>query len=96
MRENRDALTSPEKKDYTRAVLCLQSLPALTPSVLGSGIKTRYDDFIAVHMNQTLTIHYTGTFLSWHRHFVYLHEQALINECGYNGTLPVRLPSTLN
>lgn len=40
-------------------------------------------------MNQTLTIHYTGTFLSWHRYFIYLFEQALRDECGYQGNLPV-------
>lgn len=29
-----------------------------------------------------------GNFLSWHRWFVYSYEQALKNECGYNGTQP--------
>lgn len=93
--EDRDALTSFERKDYIRSVQCLQSSPALTPSALGSGIKTRFDDFVATHMNQSMTIHYSGTFLSWHRYFVHLYEQTLIDECGYNGTLPVRQPSFL-
>jgi hypothetical protein len=47
------------------------------------------DDFVATHINQTLTIHYTGNFLSWHRYFTWLYEQALQTECGYTGTQPV-------
>jgi tyrosinase len=39
-------------------------------------------------MNQTLTIHYTGNFLSFHRWFLYLFEKALQTECGYKGTIP--------
>jgi tyrosinase len=31
-----------------------------------------------------------GNFLSWHRYFTFAYEQALIKECGYNGTQPVR------
>lgn len=39
-------------------------------------------------MQQTLTIHYTGNFLGWHRWFLYIYEQALRNECGYKGYAP--------
>lgn len=41
-----------------------------------------------MHINLTLNIHLDGIFLAWHRNFIHLLEQALINECGYNGTLP--------
>jgi tyrosinase len=57
--------------------------PAAAP-----GAKTRYDDFVAVHINQTISIHGTANFLSWHRWFVYTFEQALRNECGYKGWQP--------
>lgn len=40
-------------------------------------------------MNQTLTIHYTATFLSWHRYYIHLFEEALRGECEYQGNLPV-------
>ena len=40
------------------------------------------------HINQTLTIHGTGNFLSWHRYFVYTYETALRTECGYTGYQP--------
>ncbi|KAH8887135.1 Di-copper centre-containing protein [Thozetella sp. PMI_491] len=81
-------LTVDERKAYIAAVKCLQSKPALTPSSVASGAKTRFDDFVATHINQTLTIHYTGNFLGWHRYFTYLYEKALSCECGYKGTQP--------
>lgn len=39
-------------------------------------------------MQQTLSIHFTGNFLAWHRWFLYEYEQALRNECGYKGYAP--------
>lgn len=51
-------------------------------------MRNRLDDFVGTHIQQTLTIHYTGTFLAWHRWFLYQHEQALRNECGYTGYQP--------
>jgi tyrosinase len=43
---------------------------------------------VGTHINQTQTIHYTGTFLAWHRYFTWQYEQALRNECGYKGYQP--------
>lgn len=84
----RSTFSTTQKKAYINAVLCLQHKPSRTPSDLVPGAKTRYDDFVATHINQTLNIHYTGTFLAWHRYFTWEFEQTLINECGYTGTLP--------
>ncbi|KAK1545570.1 hypothetical protein CPAR01_03072 [Colletotrichum paranaense] len=81
-------LGKSEKLDYINAVKCLQSRPARTPASQSSGAKTRFDDFVATHINQSLTIHYTGNFLSWHRYFTWQYEEALRNECGYKGTQP--------
>lgn len=39
-------------------------------------------------MQQTMSIHFTGNFLTWHRWFLYSYEQALRNECGYKGYAP--------
>ncbi|ROV93754.1 hypothetical protein VSDG_06984 [Cytospora chrysosperma] len=88
IRREWDSFTTDEKKDYIRAVRCLQTTPSLTPSELGSGIKSRYDDFIATHMNQTLSIHFTGNFLTWHRYYIQLFENVLRDECSYSGILP--------
>ncbi|KAF4819633.1 Tyrosinase-like protein orsC [Colletotrichum siamense] len=81
-------LSRQERLDYISAAKCLQSKPALTPSSAAPGAKTRFDDFVATHINQTLTIHYTGNFLSWHRYFTWIYEEALRNECEYKGTQP--------
>jgi len=52
-------LSNTERKAYTDAVRCLQSKQAKTPASLVPGAKSRFDDWIATHINQTNTIHYT-------------------------------------
>jgi len=81
-------LTKKERKSYIDAVKCLQAKPARYPSDVAPGAKSRFDDYVATHINQTNTIHYTGNFLSWHRYYVWLYEQALRDECGYEGYQP--------
>lgn len=85
---HRGSLDDTEKLDYIDAVKCIQSASPLTPQSIAPGAKTRFDDFVATHINQTLTIHFTGNFLSWHRYFTWLWEEALRTECGYEGTQP--------
>jgi tyrosinase len=51
-------------------------------------VRSRFDDFVAVHINQTQRIHYNGYFLGWHRYFTWLYEKALREECGYQGYAP--------
>lgn len=82
------SLSKPERKAYTDAVLCLQAKQSKTPGSLIPGAKSRFDDWVGTHINQTMTIHYTGTFLAWHRYFTWQYEQALRNECGYKGYQP--------
>ncbi|OIW32818.1 Di-copper centre-containing protein, partial [Coniochaeta ligniaria NRRL 30616] len=84
----RNKLSASDRKAYIKAVQCLQSKLAKTPASVAPGAKTRYDDFVATHIYQTLTIHYTGNFLSWHRYYTWVYEEALRNECGYTGTQP--------
>ena len=84
--------------------MCLQSKPAITPRSVAPGVRSRFDDFAATHINQTLIIHFTvgypsilwsaelikskSIFFAWHRYLVHTYEQALINECGYSGVQP--------
>ncbi|KAG0146059.1 hypothetical protein CROQUDRAFT_44897 [Cronartium quercuum f. sp. fusiforme G11] len=82
------ALTPAERKEYTDAVLCLQSKPPRTNTHDAPGVKSRYDDFVATHIKQSQHIHATATFLAWHRFFLFTFEEALRNECGYPGYLP--------
>ncbi|KAK2754555.1 hypothetical protein FQN54_006956 [Arachnomyces sp. PD_36] len=85
-------LSKPERRDYIDAVLCLQEKPSrfsMRPDAENfPGVKSRFDDFVAVHINMTMTIHYTANFLSWHRYFNWLYETALRDECGYSGYQP--------
>lgn len=52
-------LSGPERIEYSSALLCLMKLPAKTPAALAPGVKSRYDDFVGTHVNQTLSIHFT-------------------------------------
>ncbi|KAF2090081.1 tyrosinase central domain-containing protein [Saccharata proteae CBS 121410] len=86
--EIRSTLSTSDKKDYISAVQCIQSKPSITPHKLAPGVRSRYDDFVATHINQTMTIHGTGNFLAWHRYFTWAYEKALRDECGYRGYQP--------
>ena len=81
-------LSNTERTAYINAVLCLQKKPSQEDPSLFPGARTRYDDFVAVHLNQTLSIHGTGNFLTWHRYFTWAYENALRSECGYTGSQP--------
>jgi tyrosinase len=77
-----------ERKAYISAVQCVISSPSKSDPVQVPGAKTRYDDFVAQHINQTMTIHQTGNFLSWHRYYLHGYEKVLREECGYKGYQP--------
>jgi tyrosinase len=77
-----------ERKAYIAAMLCIMEKPSKLDPAKFPGAKSRYDDFVVVHMNQTMTIHGTGNFLSWHRYYTWAFERVLQTECGYTGTQP--------
>ncbi|KAK6081671.1 tyrosinase central domain protein [Seiridium cupressi] len=58
-------LTDSEKSSYINAVLCLTKTPSKLDPAKYPGAKSRYDDFVVVHINQTLSIH--GTYWNWAR-----------------------------
>ncbi|KAK6542127.1 hypothetical protein TWF694_007894 [Orbilia ellipsospora] len=87
IRKEWTSLTPRERKNYIKAVLCLQSKPAKS-GALAPGARSRFDDFVATHINQTFSIHATGNFLSWHRYYTFTYEKALREECGYDGYQP--------
>ncbi|KAJ4129046.1 hypothetical protein NW768_007575 [Fusarium equiseti] len=88
VRRDWKALSKKDKKAYIDAVLCLRKKPSKADPAFAPGARTRYDDFVAVHINQTLSIHGTGNFLTWHRYYTWAYEKALQDECGYKGTQP--------
>jgi tyrosinase len=57
----RGDLSPRERKEYTDAVLCLQSKPAIT-STIAPGAKSRFDDYIVVHIQQTPRNHRSVSF----------------------------------
>lgn len=77
-----------ERINYTDAVKCLTRKPPRLPTKDYPGVRSRFDDFVATHINQTLKVHYSGLFLPWHRRFLHLWEQALREECNYKGHQP--------
>ncbi|KAE8371595.1 hypothetical protein BDV26DRAFT_298650 [Aspergillus bertholletiae] len=81
-------LEDTEKTDYIDALWCLRGRPSTLPNEDFPGVLDRWDDFVATHINYTNNIHYDGFLLPWHRHFVFLWETALREECGYNGSVP--------
>jgi hypothetical protein len=64
-------LTKDERLEYIRAVKCIRSKPSKLPAGKYPGAKSRYDDFIVVHMNMTPTVHSTANFMHWHRYYIW-------------------------
>ena len=63
VRREWNALSKTERKAYISAVQCFQKKQTKTPASLIPGARSRFDDWVGTHVNQTMTIHYTGTFL---------------------------------
>lgn len=57
VRRNWRAFTPTEKKSYIKSVLCLITSQSITPPHLARGVRSRFDDFVAVHINQSYHIH---------------------------------------
>ncbi|EAU92372.2 hypothetical protein CC1G_00591 [Coprinopsis cinerea okayama7 len=76
-REWRD-LSRQNRLGYLRAVKCLFTTGAFNHTLPAKF--NRYDEFVISHVR--------GQFLPWHRHFSYLYERALRDECGYRGPFP--------
>lgn len=89
---HRSDLSIPEREDYIKAVLCLQSKPAKDPKDTAPGANSRFDDFVAFHMTQAMMLHDTTHLFASHRYFIWAYEKALREECGYKGYQPVSPP----
>ncbi|KAF1851600.1 Di-copper centre-containing protein [Cucurbitaria berberidis CBS 394.84] len=81
-------LSKDERKEYTRAVKCILEKPSKLSATKYPGAKSRYDDFVVVHMNMTPSVHATANFLHWHRYYIWAYETALRTECDYKGYQP--------
>jgi hypothetical protein len=59
----RHDMTIPQREEYIRAVLCLQSLPPKADKTKYPGVMNRYDDFVLTHETQAFHLHSTVSFL---------------------------------
>lgn len=78
-------LTRGEKRDYIRAIKCLQTKGNYG---ISAPTDTLFDAFTQVHTTNFLDFHVNSAFLPWHRWFGWIHSQAMRYECGYLGTIP--------
>jgi hypothetical protein len=56
-------MSVPQREEYIRAVLCLQSLPPKADQQKYPGVMNRYDDFVLTHETQAFHLHSTVGFL---------------------------------
>ena len=85
------AMSNDQRKAFTDAMQCLQKAgPRNTESGSATypGVRSRYDEYVATHINETYNIHGTADFLAWHRNYIFSIESDLAETCGYTGTLP--------
>lgn len=68
----RGSLRTEERLEYIKAVQCIMSAPPQTPESVAPGAKTRFDDFVAVHINETLAIHCEHTVILCSKYMKYL------------------------
>ncbi|KAF2679670.1 Di-copper centre-containing protein [Lentithecium fluviatile CBS 122367] len=81
-------MTVPQREEYIRAVLCLQSLPPKANKTEYPGVMNRYDDFVLTHETQAFHLHSTPHLFPAHRVYIWAYEKALREECGYKGWQP--------
>jgi tyrosinase len=81
-------MSNQDRKSFTDAIMCLKQVPTTADATAYPGVKSRYDEYVATHINMTMSIHVTADFLAWHRNFIWEWENDLINTCGYTGSLP--------
>jgi tyrosinase len=81
-------MSNQDRKSFTDAITCLKQVPTTADGAAYPGVKSRYDEYVATHINMTMSIHVTADFLAWHRNFIWEWENDLINTCGYTGSLP--------
>lgn len=81
-------MSNEDRKSFTDAIMCLKQLPTTVDANTYPGVQSRYDEYVATHIDLTMNIHVTADFLAWHRNYIWEWENDLINQCGYTGNLP--------
>lgn len=81
-------MSKNSRKNFIEAVKCLAKKPPRSDPKIVPGARSRFDDFIAAHIQQAYNIHFSGNLFAWHRAYLWELEQALVNDCGYKGAHP--------
>ncbi|ROW06577.1 hypothetical protein VMCG_04265 [Cytospora schulzeri] len=80
-------MTGSQQLDYIDAVKCLMDAPSQQSDVY-PGARSRYDDFLGLHISRTDYSHFCGKFVPWHRYYLQLYQDALEESCNYTGPMP--------
>ncbi|KAI0905837.1 hypothetical protein F4823DRAFT_114010 [Ustulina deusta] len=81
-----DSYSWADRTAFVKAIKCLQKKPSGGSQYQGA--QNRYEDLVSVHRDMTSNIHQTAAFLVWHRYFVWVFEQMLREECGFDRAMP--------
>lgn len=74
-----------DRHAFVNAFKCLMNSPA---SGSFPPAANRFEDLVRVHQAMTSTIHGNGIFLFWHRYYVWVLEQVMREECGFDRAFP--------
>jgi len=80
-----DSYSNDDKHAYINAINCLRSRPA---SGMFPPAGNRYEDLVRLHQTLTPNVHDNAKFLIWHRYFVWVFEDIMRSECGFDRALP--------
>jgi len=89
VRKEWTSMTRNERLAYISGIKCLQALPSRFPAGEIPAAINSFDDFTAVHIDQSFSIHISGTFLSWHREMLHILENELHSKCDYPAQLGI-------
>lgn len=77
---NRRALTKAQRLSYINAVKCMMGKPSKTSAYYG-GVRSRYDDFQALHIAMTERVHYNVSPSTHHSTTTFLISKYRVPSC---------------
>jgi tyrosinase len=79
-------MSKKQRKHYINAVYCMMDKPSVVPNVPAA--QSLWADYAYLHIRYVKVTHFNGNFFAWHRHHLWLFEQAL-HDCGFPKELGV-------
>lgn len=76
-----DDYSTSDRQALMSAFKCLMNKPA---SGAFTASTSRWEDFARLHQLYTPNVHQNQKFLPWHRYFIWVFEQVLRDECGFD------------